>query len=475
MPRFVVLLGLLALVVLSTKPAGAGTLSHDIKVALEKPELSGAVTGVVVTDVKTGKVLFEQNAATHLMPASNRKLFTSAAALELLGDNFILKTQVMSASKPDTNGVINGDLYLKGGGDSLLSPDDLTAFAKSLVAQGVKRITGDVVGDGSIFKGSIYPDGWAVSYLSDYYAPQVTGLELSEGYVAISLTGGANAGDPVSVTLDPPTSYIPVHNDCVTRELGTPAKTDISRPFDQNIIEISGSVPVGYKAAKPDDLVTVMNPPLFAATVFLETLRKNGIEVDGQANTGPTPADSIVLAQHSSLPMAQYIRLMNKPSDNLLAESLVRVLGAVRGKSGDYDGGHAVEEAFFEKQMGVKPGDLALYDGCGVSRLDLVTPRAVVALLLHMAKEPDFKAYYDSLPIAGVDGTLAKRMRGTPAAGKVHAKTGFVTACRALSGYVTTRSGRMLAFSMIMNNYVAPTSQINKIQDAIAERLAEEK
>lgn len=475
MPRLLSFLAFALYAFLTLLPANAGTLSHDIDAALDKPALSGAVVGLEVVEVKTGKVLYARNVSTRLMPASNRKLFTSAAALELLGDDYRLKTRVLAGAQPDSSGILNGDLYLKGGGDSLLAPADLDTFAESLSKAGVKRVAGDVVGDGSFFTGDVYPDGWAVTYLSDYYAPQVTGLELSEGVEAVWLSGGAKAGDPVTVTLDPETSYIPIENDCATGPAGGSVDITIHRPFDKNLIVVSGTVPAGYKSGKPDGVVTVMNPPLFAATVFLETLRRHGIEVDGSAKMGSTPADTVPLAEHDSTPMAEYIRIMNKPSDNLLAESLVRDLGAVKGKGGDYDDGHAVEEAFFEKQMGVSAGDLALYDGCGVSRLDLVTPRAVVALLLHMAREPDFKAYYDSLPIAGVDGTLHKRMKGTIAEGNVHAKTGFVTGCRALSGYVTTAGGRMLAFSMLMNNYVAPTSEINGIQDTIAVCLASEK
>src|SRR5579883_2363501 len=149
--------------------AQAGSLSHDIKSALDKPQLAGAVVGVEVADMKTGQILYAQNGATRVMPASNRKLFTSAAALEILGDGYRFKTQVFAEARPDANGVIAGELYLKGGGDSLLSPDDLDQFAQSLVKLGVKRITGDVIGDGSFFTGSVYPNGWAVSYLSDYY------------------------------------------------------------------------------------------------------------------------------------------------------------------------------------------------------------------------------------------------------------------------------------------------------------------
>lgn len=472
--RLITLLAIALLVVSLFSPANA-SLRRDIDSQLATPDLAGAVEGIEVVDIQSGKILYQHDPAIRLMPASNRKLFTSAAALELLGDDYCLKTTVVAASKPDSSGTIIGDLYLKGGGDSLLSSDDLDTMAKALTAQGVKRITGDVVGDGSFFQGDVYGDGWAVNYLSDYYAPEITGLELAEGVEVVSLAGGAKPGDPVGVTLYPPTHYISLANTCVTGDVGSTADISIYHPVAKNEIDISGSVPPGYKPARLDGLVTVENPPLFAATVFNETLQKDGIQVDGAARTGVAPANGAVLAEHDSVPMSQYIRLMNKPSDNLMAESLVRDLGAIRGKGGSFDDGRAVEQTFFERDMGIVPYDLVLYDGSGLSRLDMVTARAVVSLLVHMAHEPDFKAYYDSLPIAGVDGTLRSRMRRTIAAGNVHAKTGTVAACHTISGYVTTRGGRLLAFSMLMNNFTCPTSEINKIQDAIALRLANEK
>ena len=431
---------------------------------LNSPVLKGGVTGAMVCRVSDGQVLYAHDADLRLLPASNRKLFTTAAALELLGPDFQTHTNLLAAAQPDASGVIAGSLYLRGGGDGLLSPADLDTLATALANAGVKRITGSIVGDGTRFAGPPYGFGWEWDDFSDEEFPQISGLEINEGVLSVQVTAGAAPGSPVSVTLDPPTDYVPL---VVTAQTGAKDAADTCtahRPWDKNEFVVSGTLPLGRTLTQK---VPVLNPPLLAAILLQAALARHGIAATGLPSAGPTPDGAVVLASHSSVPLAEYIVRTNKPSDNLLAETLVRLLDP----AGTYDAGHAREMPFF-RSLGVNTGPLALMDGCGVSRRDYVTARAVALLLRGMHREKNWPLYYASLPIAGVDGTLKSRMKGTAAENNVHAKTGTLSQARALSGYVTGRSGRLYVFSLLMNNYPGSARSAGNVQDQFVEYLA---
>lgn len=405
------------------------------------------------------------------MPASNAKLFVAAAALNVLGENYKFHTTLLSDAPPSAD-TIKGSVYLRGGGDPLLSSDDIRAFVKQLLDSGVKHITGDVVGDGSLFTDGPYPNGWSWDYLSDDYAPEISGLEVEEGVIQAAVAPGKKIGDSPSVMLRPATGYIPIDNHAKTAAANAPLTLEISRPYDKNVLEITGDVPLGYSMTKPVG-VGVDNPALYAATLLMEDLLASGITVDGEVKTGATPSSATPLYTHDSAPLSQYLPAMLKPSDNLMAECLVRILGVEKGKGGSFSGGYAVELAYLRK-IGITDNDVVLADGSGVSRLDMVSPAAVVKLLTAEAMQPNFKIYYDALPIAGIDGTLRRRMVGSPAQGNVHAKTGTLRFAHTLSGYVSDADANILAFSILNNNFLADSSIINQFQDAVAARLARE-
>jgi len=466
---FCVVLAALAALCLLPSPARADALGDALDHILSIPALKGGITGAVVQRVGDGQTLYAREADTRLMPASNRKLFTSAAALELLGDGFTFKTDVLATAKPDTDGTLRGDICLRGVGDSLLSPDDMDEMAKAVARAGIRRIEGRVIGDGSVFQDGPYGDGWSWDDLPYYYAAQVAGLEVSRGVLAVHVTAGAAVGDPVRVAVDQPTAYLPLVNTATNGDKSAANDCDISRPSGHNLLVVTGTVPLGGKA---DGLVTVEDPAHYAATVFKETLARRGVLVSGPAMSGTRPdAATVLIGSHTSVPLSAYIARMNKPSDNLLAESLVRVLGAVKGKAGTYRGGNAVETAFF-RSLGLDTHAIDLVDGSGLSRFDLVTPRAVAALLRAMHGKPDWQAYYDSLPIAGVDGSLRNRMKGTRAANNVHAKTGSLGGVSSLSGYVTGAGGAVYVFSLIMNNFPGSDADVHAAQDQFGVRLA---
>ncbi len=458
----------ICLTLLMTIPVHADSLEQRLDHILASPTLSGGISGAIVSRISDGKVLYEHGADLRLTPASNRKLFTSAVALEMLGSNYVFHTRVLTIEKPDPEGTLHGNLYLKGVGDSLLSPADLDAMADQVTKAGVKHITGNVIGDGTIFTDGPYGNGWSWDYLSDYYAMQIAGLEVSEGVLAVHVTPGTSVDTQAQVTVDQPTKYLPIVNTTRTVAKGAPNTCNISRPWDKNFLIVSGDLPIGDKA---DGLIAVMDPSHYAATVFAETLTRHGITIDDSPITGVTPSSAVVvLAEHSSVPMAQYIAKMNKPSNNLLAESLIRVVGVVKGKGGDYASGHAVEMPFFQS-LGVDTSNLQLADGSGMARRNFVTPRAIAQLLRGMHGRSDWKTYYDSLPIAGVDGSLRNRMKSTKAAGNIHAKDGTLGEVSSLSGYVTGRDGSLYAFSLILNNF-PDSADPEATEDQFAQTLA---
>ncbi|MGI4789455.1 MAG: D-alanyl-D-alanine carboxypeptidase/D-alanyl-D-alanine endopeptidase, partial [Janthinobacterium lividum] len=309
---------------------------------LNAPALKGGVTGAIVCRVSDGQVLYTHDADLRLMPASNRKLFTSAAALELLGPDFRAHTDILTAAKPDADGTIKGSLFLRGGGDGLLSPADLDALADTLAKSGVKRIEGGVVGDGSRFTDGPYGFGWEWDDFSDEEFPQISALEVNQGVLKVHLSPGAQIGDPVTASVDPPTDYVPLVISAKTGAKEAVTDCTVTRPWDKNSFSITGTLPVGQTLTES---VPVQSPPLLAATLLQADLVRHGIAVLGIPLLGLTPPNVVTLASHPSLPLSEYIVRMNKPSDNLLAESLVRLLD---GK-GTYDAGHAQETPFFTK------------------------------------------------------------------------------------------------------------------------------
>lgn len=457
--------GLLALICLGpVRAQDAPGLTLALDKILASPTLAGGITGAMVCRADNGAVLYAHDADTRLLPASNRKLFTAASALCLLGPNFRARTEVLAAVKPDASGTVHGTLYLRGGGDGLLSAADLDTLAAALVGQGVKKVDGNVAGDGSRFSGGPYGFGWEWDDFSDEEFPQISGLEVNEGVLAVHIAAGNAIGDPVRVTLTPETEYVSLIVSARTGAKNAVPDCAAERPWDKNYFRVTGTLPVGQTL---DVNVPVKDPDRLAATLFRAALMRHDIVVTGPAVSGQTPAGAATLAFHDGLPLSETLARMNKPSDNLLAECFVRLLSPV----GSYDAGHELETPVFQK-LGVDTDKIALVDGCGVGRRDFVTARAVTALLVGMHRRPDWQLYYNSLPIAGVDGTLKGRMKGTAAQNNVHAKTGTLSQVRALSGYVTGKDGHLYVFSLLMNNFPGKAKTAGDVQDKFVEELA---
>jgi len=439
--------------------------------------------GVAIQSLRNGEYLYVRAEDKEFMPASNMKLFTTAAALVKLSPQFRYRTTLLTSGKV-RDGVLEGPLIIRGAGDPSITGRYhggnmlavFQAWADSLRRLGITAVRGDVIGDDNYFADEILGAGWSWDYQADYYAAQISALSFNDNCMDIIFTPGDTVGAPVRFRLEPATDYVQVNCLVSTAPKGRALGVSFERAPGTNRVTIRGSIAID--AGESREWFSVENPTLFAAYLFRQTLGQAGITVQGKAvdidslpGFAYDPASCRVLASYLSPPLSELVTTINKVSQNLYAELLLRTLGAECKGTGDAaHGAEVVKEVMVD--FGVDPEVINMVDGSGLSRLDMVTPKAVVALLRGMRRHPCGDGFYNSLPIAGVDGTIRGRMRGTAAENNVRAKTGFIGHVRSLSGYVRTADQEELAFSMIANNYTAPTSLANNLQDLVCERLA---
>ncbi|MCD6385926.1 D-alanyl-D-alanine carboxypeptidase/D-alanyl-D-alanine-endopeptidase [Candidatus Sumerlaeota bacterium] len=452
------------------------------------PAFENAFWGVMVQDVESGRVLFQRNAEKSLMPASNMKLYTTSVALVLLGPDYRYRTRIYYQGTIDKQGTLNGDIIVKGSGDPSINDryhkdtsldQILLTWAEAIQSAGIKRISGDIIGDDDIFDDNEIGGTWDIGYLSYWYATGSSGLAIANNCYTYEVRAGEKPGDPAIIRISPETDYITVINDVVTTGEGGVRSVDIHRTPLTNTVRFFGSIPLNAQPVR--HFASVYNGTLYTVFLLKEKLEQIGIEVEGQArdidefadkSQRLTPERWHLIYTHYSYPLRKLIRVVNKPSQNFYADMLLKTLGAeFKGIGGFETGGEVVKE--FLRSIGMPDVEsFRMFDGSGLSRRNLVQPRQTVYLLRYMIRHPYGKYFYESLPIAGVDGTLRGRMRDSPAANNVHAKTGYIGYVRTLSGYVTTASGRRLVFSMMANHYTVPTREANRLQDSACVFLA---
>jgi D-alanyl-D-alanine carboxypeptidase/D-alanyl-D-alanine-endopeptidase (penicillin-binding protein 4) len=457
------------------RPA-APSFAAAIDRIVERPAFAPAFWGIEVRDLRSGHVLYSRNASKNLTPASTMKLVTTAAALDALGPEARLRTTVESAGAPDASGRLAGDLYLVGRGDPGLAEreaDGRTAFdvfADTLWAAGVRTVDGRVVGHEGLFKGDRRGASWEWDDLVWCYGAEVSALSWNTSCANVVLSPGARQGDAAVISRDPSSSYYDVQSTVVTAAAGQKSDLTLVRDLGSSVIRLSGSYPVGAEADVLE--VALEDPARYAATVFAERLTSRGIRVGGAVATSSDalPPGLRVLASHDSEPLSEILKTTNKPSNNFKAESLLRLVGLqAKGEGSTSAGLEAIAD--FLKRSGVDIATAAIGDGSGMAPTDLLAPHQVVDLLVAMDAHRYAQAFRDSLPVAGVDGTLEHRMRGTRAERRVVAKTGTRRHANALAGYVTTLSGRRLVFSMAVGNHTSPSREATAAIDAICNVL----
>jgi len=478
------------------EPSDIARFRERVQAALESAGGEKVYWGVIVTDADTGQTIYSQDADRYFMPASNAKLFTSAMALATLGPDFRIRTTIESAEAPDSAGVLSGDLVLVGRGDANLSsrvfpfadhaerngsPEKALAdMADQVVAAGVKEISGDIVADDSYFAPERYPSGWTIDDAVWGYGAAVSALAVNDNYISVILHPAVSAGGPLTYTAAPWPGIYALRNDTTTTAAGTEPMLRLERDPDSQTCHLTGTLPLDAPARELQLAVT--QPAENAAAVLMQLLEARGVRVGGHSRARhgdreaqPQPASALhVLGQHISPPLVQDVRITNKLSMNLHAELMLRV--AAREKAGAITMDDALAFATeFRQSIGIMPEDVQLTDGSGLSRGDLVTPQSVVRLLAWARRQPWGSDFESTLPVAGQDGTLETRMRGTAAAGRVHAKTGLVEHVNSLSGYATSQRGAHLIFAIFGNNTpqgVNAASVVDSICVAMVEELA---
>jgi serine-type D-Ala-D-Ala carboxypeptidase/endopeptidase (penicillin-binding protein 4) len=454
--------------------------SQDLNDILDGSGAANVFWGVSVKSLRTGRRLFARNENKFFVPASNMKLLTTAVALVRLGPDFRYVTSLYTDGT-SKNGILKGDVYLRGSGDPTISErfqgKPIAVFeewADRLKQQGIREITGDLVGDDSLFDDKSLGVGWAWDDELIAFSARISAVSFNDNCFDTFVSPGKRPGDPARIVVTPETSFVKVSNSVRTSAPGEQTSLDARRSFGSNALSLSGRIELD---SPPRHIrFTVGNPTLFAMTVLKEVLTRKGIRVLGRpvsiGDVGKTPdyGSIKVLATRQSAPLSDIIEQTNKRSQNLYAELLFRTLGAAYGGRGTTEKSAQVM-ADTLSTMGIRGDSLAIYDGSGLSRLDLVTPAQIVLLLDYMSHHRYFAHFYRSLPVAGVDGTLMKRMRSTEAENNLRAKTGTLTHVVALSGYLKERDGSLLAFSILSNNCLGTSAEVRSLQDAICEKL----
>ncbi len=460
---------------------GRDPLGTAIDSILKREVFTPAIVAIDIRDLDTGRVLYEKNAVTNVKPASTMKLFTTAAILDAEGQaSAPPATTVETSGRLDGLGRVLGDVYLVGRGDPNLSDrfewrggkSPFDQLAKDLREAGITRIEGRLIGYDGLFTDETIPDGWTADDLVWSYGAEVSALSAFDNSLRLRLEPGEREGDPARLMVEPATGFMRVESRVLTFAEGTKAKVSLTRPLGSRHVVIEGGVPRLGEAWT--GAVAAPEPTLFATTLFGEALARQGVSVQGEimVSRAPLPAALRPLASVRGPAVAEQIRVVNKESQNLHAETLLRRLGLAAFKDPSVESSLKAREAFL-KSLGVRTADAAMYDGSGLSRADLVTVRAEVDLLAAMSRHPLARAFRDSLPIAGVDGTLKKRMVGTKAEGRVFAKTGSLSHVNALAGYVEGASGRRFVFSIIVNHHTRPSREVTAAMDEICALLVD--
>jgi D-alanyl-D-alanine carboxypeptidase/D-alanyl-D-alanine-endopeptidase (penicillin-binding protein 4) len=433
---------------------------------------------VLVRSVTTGETIFARNAGKLMMPASNMKVVTLAAVAERLGWDYRFETRFVSDGAI-TDGTLGGDLVIVGSGDPSMNERHdradkiLEDVAWQLREAGIRAIEGGIVADDRLFSGAEIGGGWSWDYLQAWYAAPINALAYGENFVTVLVEPGIAVGEAARLTLVPSTSDLELLNHAITASAGTDPTVDLARERGSRTLDVVGTIPLDSQPVRRP--AAVEDPGLCFARATRDALIRHGIDVRGDAvevlrSASSPPEQTRTLARVVSPPLSEIATVMMKLSHNLYAEMLLRVIGG-----GTMEGGRkAVTDVMASWK--IEPQNFVIADGSGLSRYDFVTAEMLVGILEQMYRDPRHRdPFLATLPIAGVDGTLERRMRGTKAQGNLRAKTGSIANARSLSGYVRTAGGDTIAFAFLANNFTLRGAQIDEITDRAVDAMARAK
>ena len=448
-------------------------LRHVIDSMLAAPEVRHARWGVLIVDPDRGDTLYSRDAGKLFVPASNQKILTSAVALDALGPLHRFRTVFTGGAVRD--GVLDSDLVVVGRGDPGVSDHmagdamlPLRGVADALARRGIRHVRGSVIPGGDAFPDQAAGFGWQLEDFEAPYGAVVDELLFNEGFSELRVNAGANPGDPVRVRTAPAATYPRVRNLALTVARAgrdTVPRLDAAKDSTTWEIILTGTIPVGDSTTLE---VTHRDPRTAYVAAVREALASRGITV-GDSALGAPAADTLHVLE--SPPLSDVLQFFMKPSQNQIGEMLFKGVALARTDTGT---ARVARRIFAERlrAWGAEPDGFLVHDGSGLSRRDMVSPETIVRVLDAMRHGPHFRWYYDAFPVAGVDGTLRSRMRGTVGEANVRGKTGTLGGVRSLSGYVTTAGGQTLLYSILCNNYLVGTDHISRVQDSIAVRVA---
>ncbi|MED3561964.1 D-alanyl-D-alanine carboxypeptidase/D-alanyl-D-alanine-endopeptidase [Bacillus xiapuensis] len=456
------------------------SLSQQLNNLLKnEADLQGAIAGISIRSATSGQIIYDHMGDTRLRVASNMKLLTAATALNVLGEEFRFKTDVLT--KGTIKGrTLYGSLFLKGKGDPTLLTSDLDLIAKQIKESGIEKIKGDLVGDDTWFDDVRYSTDLPWSDETTYYGAQISALTVSpdkdydSGTIIVRVKPGSQQGTKPTISVSPKTNYVKIINQADTGPPKSEMDLTVDRGHGNNIITISGSIP--QKSKNEREWVGVWEPTNYTLALFRQSLSKYGIKVSGKIKTGKTPEEAKRRTSHFSMPLSELLVPFMKLSNNGHAEVLTKEMGRVVKGEGSWEKGLKV---FLDElpKFGVNPKTMLLRDGSGISHVNLIPANQISQLLYSIQNKPWFPAFLHSLPVAGesekmVGGSLRYRMKTPLTKGKVWAKTGTISTVTSLSGYVQTKSGEKLIFSILLNNLL-DEKKGKKIEDRFVELLAD--
>jgi serine-type D-Ala-D-Ala carboxypeptidase/endopeptidase (penicillin-binding protein 4) len=468
-------------------------LRADLTAIFDAPLTGHAQWGVLVRSLDSGELLYARDAGKLMMPASNMKIVTTAAAAEVLGWDARFVT-TLETTAPVEHGTLRGDLVVRGGGDPTINGRGdrgravFGEWAHALRRQGIHAIDGRIVGDDRLFDREWLGTGWAWDDLHNGYAAPVGALQFNENTTDLTISPGAAAGEPAVVILGGG-SGLTLWNHTMTTAADVPDTLVVRRHLDRPVLEVSGTVPLPLRAAHDTHApelsrvrrVAVTHPTRYFVHALKDALLAEGLSVRGDAvalddlpptASGPPDHAWRVLARTESPPFREIAAVLLKVSQNLYAESVLKSLGVATSGHGTTAAGRTAVHAVLERWR-LDPSALLMADGSGLSRYNYASPALLVGILERMYSEPVHRdVFIAALPVAGRDGTIEGRMRRTYAEGNATAKTGSLSNVRALSGYVRTRNGEMLVFSIVANSFAIPPATITWMADLAVEVLA---
>ncbi|MCB9767969.1 MAG: D-alanyl-D-alanine carboxypeptidase/D-alanyl-D-alanine-endopeptidase [Candidatus Omnitrophica bacterium] len=452
---------LVPIIAATTVRDGAWAVTDSDFARIFRPEESWSV---VIADAQNGRVVYRQNPQTPRMPASNLKVYVTAAAFDLLGSHYRYRTPFLVRGKLSPQGVLVGDLLVRGSGDPTFSgrfeedSKDVTArfsrWADRMKELHIRTVKGNLYGDDSIFDKNYWGREWPEDEYCNWYTAPSGGLILNDSCLDIGVFPGTAVGSPPRIETIPDTKYLRIENNARTIARGQKNGVSFRRPFDSNDLAMYGKVAADSRGTQ--HVVALTDPTGYFVNVLKETLEKEGIEILGEAKDAREEPDLPrhgwkVLTIENSPPLKELAKVINTRSQNLFADSLLKTLGAKKAGMGNWAGGSmAVRE--WVREQGLPVEHLHLEDGSGLSRLNRVTAETTCDLLHHIQKKPWFPLWKETLAVSGeYPGSLRNRLKTSTLKGKVRAKTGYIDDVYCLSGYVEAKSGKEYVFSLLFN------------------------